>query len=89
LQDGSRGIFTTEAWDVGDPQVHSGVLVPEVPILLGPLHPPSMIYLEGVFDTAMNPATDRIEVVLGDQTRNIPLSGEAGDSMLAAVFVYP
>lgn len=89
LQNDHRGTFNAEIWDVRGPGDHSGALVPGVPLSLGPLSPPSVIYIDGDFHTNMDPNNDRIEIELDGQRRIIPLSGKKDDSVVVVAFVYP
>lgn len=82
LKPGSTGTFLADAWDLKNPsQVQSAVLVPGTNVM-GPLHPPSAILIEGLFHTAVSGV---IVVECGNEVRRVTLNGPAGGSMVTII----
>lgn len=94
LSAGTKGVFTAEAWDLGQPAARA-VLIPGQTAPIGVVNPPSMVLVECDFGANMDPNRDKVWITFTGpnpgqvvSANPVLLKGNAGEHFGFIVFVY-
>lgn len=95
LSAGSDGIYQAEAWDFSSSATQRAIPIPGMTVPIGPVNPPSVVYIQGEYAAALNGDSHWLQVIFtvpGQppvKSSRVPLEGAVGDTIIVSVYVYP